>query len=164
MSRKIATLWDKKPSDDANTDHQAQAFYAGGSEHSGQQILGPNRDRPEPNQLIESIFNHARQSAATVQDPAAASSSSTITITMWRNGFTIGPDGELRQYDTPDSREFLDCLRRGETPQELASRVRGGMVDVKLENKAQEEYKPVRRPFTGKGYRLGAPTPELKKD
>lgn len=174
MSRKIATLWDNKDKDEADEhDHSAdrdhgQAFYAGGSEHSGQQILGPSRDGMHSDRLIENLFNHARQSAALVQDQSGTASSgsggtpTTLPIIFWRNGFTVGTDGELRQYEAANNRQFLECLKRGETPPELASRVRGGMIDVKLENKAQQDYKPESRfeAFSGKGHRLGAPSPE----
>lgn len=172
-NKKIATLWDNKGSDDNEHEHphqDGQAFYAGGSEHSGQQILGPSRDGPEQsNRLIENLFNHARQSAALVNDhndPSAASSSgsgaNSLPIVFWRNGFTVGEEGGLREYASTDNRQFLDCLRRGETPPELASRVRGGMIDVKLENKAHQDFKPVStlQAFSGEGHRLGAPSPE----
>lgn len=172
MSKKIATLWDNKNSDD-NDDHEhnhpdaQQAFYAGGSQNSGQQILGPSRDSNESNRLIENLFNHARQSAAMLaNDPSSRSEPPTgatsLPITFWRNGFTVGEDEELRDYSTPENRQFLECLKRGDTPPELASRVRGGMIDVRLDNKALEEYKPERKlqAFSGEGHRLGAPAPE----
>lgn len=168
-SKKIATLWDNKNMDD-NEDHEhhhpdAQAFYAGGSQNSGQQILGPSRDPNASNRLIENLFNHARQSAALVSDPdsrPSPSGTTSLPITFWRNGFTIGEDGELRDYNAPENRQFLECLKRGDTPPELASRVRGGMIDVRLDNKALEDYKPERKlqAFSGEGHRLGAPAPE----
>lgn len=169
-SKKIATLWDNKNSDDSDDhDHHnpdaQQAFYAGGSQHSGQQILGPSRDSNESNRLIENLFNHARQSAALVTDPNSRpgpAEATSLPITFWRNGFTIGEDGELRDYNSPENRQFLECLKRGDTPPELASRVRGGMIDVRLDNKALEDYKPERKlqAFSGEGHRLGAPVPE----
>lgn len=170
-NKKIATLWDNNGSNDNNNDHShrdSQAFYAGGSEHSGQQILGPSRDgREQSDRMIETLFNHARQSASTMIDPNESSGSTTaggtsLPIVFWRNGFTIGDESELREYTSPGNRQFLDCLRRGETPPELASRVSGGMIDVKLENKAHQDYKPktTLQAFSGEGRRLGAPSPE----
>lgn len=165
MSRKIATLWDKRDDDDEK-DHShpssqpGQAFYAGGSEHSGQQILGPSRDSDDhmSGNLIENLFNDARRSAATVSE---RSGGVTLPITFWRNGFTVGDEGSLRDYSATENRNFLDCLRRGETPPELVRQVRGAMVDVKLENRATQDYRQERRfqAFTGAGHRLGAPTP-----
>lgn len=168
MSRKIATLWDKKD-DDSEHDHhqpQGQAFYAGGSEHSGQQILGPNRD--ESDNLVENLFQHARRSAALVGDRSDTHSGggTSLPITFWRNGFTVGEDNVLRDYSAPENRQLLECLKRGETPPELINRVRGGTIDVKLENKAGQDYKPPEKvtPFSGKGYRLGAPAPPTTDD
>lgn len=154
MSRRIVSIFDKK--DDDHEDHEhghGQAFYAGGSEHSGQQILGPDRD----NNLIENLLNDARRHAEDNPTP----SNQTLPITLWRNGFTVGEDNELRDY--AGNREFLECLRRGEVPPELAARVRGGMIDVKLDNKAFQDYVPEQRrqAFTGEGHRLGAPAPSV---
>lgn len=167
-NRRIATLWDDKESDDHHEhDHssrEGQAFYAGGSEHSGQQILGPSRDSANPDQFIQNIFNHARSTAAALTDPndpaVANPTENTLPITFWRNGFTIGEDTQLRDY--ADNREFLEYIKRGETPPEIASRVRSGPVDVRMEYKVSQDYKPERKlqAFSGEGHRLGAPVPE----
>lgn len=152
--KKIATLWDGKNSDEQNNEEgSAQAFYAGGSEHSGQQILGPA--------AADRLFQRTSQSSALLQDPSVPGGP-TLPVVFWRNGFTIGDDAELHQYELAENRNFLECLRRGETPPELASRTRGGMIDVKLENKAHLDYKPEpkRLAFSGEGHRLGAPAPE----
>lgn len=154
MSKRIVSIFDKK--DDDQEHDYGQAFYAGGSEHSGQQILGPERD----NNLIENLLNDARRHAEGNPTP----SNQTLPITLWRNGFTVGDDNELRDYAS--NRQFLDCLRRGEVPPELAARVRGGMIDVKLDNKAFQDYKPEQRSqvFAGEGHRLGAPAPTVVND
>lgn len=159
MSRKIVTLSDINNSEDDG----GQAFYAGGSEHSGQQILGPGgrvgggSGGSDPNRLVEDLFNHASRSASAAQPPSGENS---LTITLWRNGFTIGDDNELKEY--AENRQFLDSLKRGETPPELVRRAQGNTIDVKLENKAQQDFKPQQKiqAFSGKGHRLGAPTPE----
>lgn len=170
-NKRIATLWDNKNSDE-HDDHEhphrdhGQAFYAGGSEHSGQQILGPSNDGSGSDRLVENLFQHASHSAALLHDQSNSSTdpsnANSVPLRFWRNGFTIGEEGELREYDTPDNRRFIESLKRGETPAELASRVRGGMIDVKLEKRLQEDYKPQRKvqAFAGEGHRLGAPTPE----
>lgn len=172
-NRRIATLWDNKDSaDNHEHDHphgrEAQAFYAGGSEHSGQQILGPSRDGANSDEFIQNLFSHAMQSAAVLNDsndPSVANpTANTLPITFWRNGFTIGHDGELRDYT--ENRQFLEYLKRGETPPELANRVRNGPVDVRMEYKAQLDYKPDKKlhAFSGEGHRLGAPAPETIQD
>lgn len=157
MSKKVASIFDNKNNDDDNPEHHhQQAFFAGGSEHSGQQILGP--DRRESN-LIENLLNDARQHGELNPTP----SNDSLPVTFWRNGFTVGEDSELRDYES--NREFLNCLRRGEIPPELSARVRGGLVDVKLENKFFSDYEPSKQKttqvFKGEGFRLGAPAPAV---
>lgn len=150
---KIATLWDNKEPEEA--DDNRQAFYAGGSEHSGQQIIGPNREG-----FVESLFRVAGQSADVMPSGSGGTS---LPIVFWRNGFTIGDEEELHSYGSADNSQFLECLKRGETPPELASRFRGSRnVDVNLVNKAQQDFKPThrRQAFSGEGRRLGAPSPE----
>jgi UBX domain-containing protein 1 len=153
MSKKVASIFDNKDDDDHSEDHQ-QAFFAGGSEHSGQQILGPERSA----NLIENLLNDARQHSELNPTPT----NETLPVTFWRNGFTVGEDGELRDYES--NREFLTYLRRGEVPPELAARVRGGLVDVKLDNRAFQDYEPPKdrvQVFKGEGFRLGVPTPAV---
>lgn len=36
----------------------------------------------------------------------------TIIIKLWRQGFTVN-DGELRLYEKPENKEFLQCLEKG---------------------------------------------------
>lgn len=153
MSRKIATIWDSKGSDNQDQGESGQAFYAGGSEHSGQQILGPSQP--------DRVFNDILRTGPVMND-RAASNDSILPVVLWRNGFTIGDESNLRNYDSPENRTFLESLKRGETPPEIANRVRGGIVDIKLENKAHLDYKPPStiKPFSGVGHRLGAPTPQ----
>lgn len=50
-----------------------------------------------------------------------------ITLKLWREGFSLD-SGELRQYNDPSNREFLDSIRRGEIPNEL----RRGSAEVTL--------------------------------
>lgn len=155
MSRRIATLWDNKPSDN-DEQESGQAFYAGGSEHSGQQILGGS------NNIAHSLFERTRQSSGIVNESPSETS---LSIVFWRNGFTIGDETILHDYQAPQSRAFLECLKRGETPPELISKMHGSMVDVKLENKAHLDYKPEPKTqyFTGQGHRLGGIAPETSK-
>lgn len=54
---KIHTLRDED--DEEKPDEQGQAFYAGGSQTSGQQIIGPSRNNPE--ELIKNLFQKAKE-------------------------------------------------------------------------------------------------------
>lgn len=48
-------------------------FYAGGSERSGQQIVGPPRKK-SPNELVEDLFKGAKEHGAVAVDRTAKSS------------------------------------------------------------------------------------------
>lgn len=56
---KIFTLRDAADEDEEGEDERGQAFYAGGSETSGQQILGPSRKNAE--NFIKDIFKKAKE-------------------------------------------------------------------------------------------------------
>lgn len=158
MSRGIRTLWDNKDKDeDKDEEPRGQAFYAGGSEHSGQQILGPTAGRSSSDPIIQNIFNQAARIQNTQE--SSETPASTTSVVFWRNGFTVGDDNQPRDYAAPGNREFLDYLRRGEIPPELSRQVRGGIVDIKLENKLSEDHKPEKtfKAFAGAGHRLGGP-------
>lgn len=54
--------------DSSSDEEQGQAFYAGGSERSGQQVLGPPKKNPIKDYVSE-IFRSAQESGAEVVDP-----------------------------------------------------------------------------------------------
>ena len=63
---KIFTLRDAADDDEEEEeDEKGQAFYAGGSETSGQQILGPSRKKPNPEAIIKDLFKNAKEYAIT---------------------------------------------------------------------------------------------------
>ena len=47
--------------EESDSEDEGQAFYAGGSETSGQQILGPNRKKTTPNDIVENMFKAAKE-------------------------------------------------------------------------------------------------------
>ena len=59
---RIATLHDQNNDEEDDDDERGQAFYAGGSEHSGQQILGPKSgDKKKADDYIKSLFQKAKE-------------------------------------------------------------------------------------------------------
>ena len=55
----MATLSDyreQQPQSSAKGDDDAQQFYAGGSEHSGQMIEGPSRKTANPQDIAKEVF------------------------------------------------------------------------------------------------------------
>ncbi|CAG0896164.1 unnamed protein product, partial [Darwinula stevensoni] len=59
---KIMTMDALKATSNSAGDEEGQAFFAGGSEHSGQQVLGP--PRKSPGKIIEEMFRSAREQGA----------------------------------------------------------------------------------------------------
>uniref|UniRef100_A0A2C9JL17 Uncharacterized protein n=1 Tax=Biomphalaria glabrata TaxID=6526 RepID=A0A2C9JL17_BIOGL len=49
--------------DSESSDEEGQAYYAGGSDTSGQQILGPPKKK-DANKLVDSLFQSAREHGA----------------------------------------------------------------------------------------------------
>lgn len=48
-------------SSDSDSDEDGQAFYVGGSERSGQQVIGPRRKKEGANDLIGEMFKSAKE-------------------------------------------------------------------------------------------------------
>lgn len=94
---------------------------------------------------------------------AAPAQEQTSTITFWKGGFTVD-DGPLRKMEDPANKEFLSAVMRGEIPQELVRQAQGAEVHVNMVDKRTEEFvppKPILRPFSGSGFKLGSPVPEV---
>lgn len=86
-----------------------------------------------------------------------------FVLKLWRQGFSIN-NGELRHYENPANREFLNCIMKGEIPSELRQMAGGGTVDLELEDHRNEEFKKMpskQEVFTGKGHTLGSPAPNV---
>lgn len=65
--RNIASLASMQATGDSDSDdEEGQAFYAGGSERSGQQILGPPRKKQTSDDVTQSIFDEAKRHGAEV--------------------------------------------------------------------------------------------------
>lgn len=144
---KIATLKDMKQNEETDED-EGQAFYAGGSDRSGQQVLGPPKRKGFRDQLTE-IFRMAQQNMSILDNQAPGTSGSSngessgnswgqgmrlgmtnndhavvagdsskkdqkpvVILRLWSQGFTVD-DEELRSYDDPQNKEFLQTVMRG---------------------------------------------------
>ncbi|KPP66955.1 NSFL1 cofactor p47-like, partial [Scleropages formosus] len=158
-------------------------FYAGGSERSGQQIVGPPKKKSS-NELVEDLFKGAKEHGApfvgggyrlgaapeeqsTYVAGERRSSDSTqdvhVVLKLWKTGFSLD-EGDLRSYSDPSNALFLESIRRGEIPLELRQRSRGGQVNLDMEDHRDEDFtkpKVVFKAFAGEGQKLGSATPEL---
>ncbi len=67
----------KLSSSSGSDSDEGQAFYVGGSETSGQQVLGPRRSRSQKGSkgedLVGEMFKSAREHGAEVVEPGASS-------------------------------------------------------------------------------------------
>ncbi|KAL5287507.1 NSFL1C family protein [Megaselia abdita] len=177
---------------DSSDEEEGQAFYAGGSERSGQQVLGSPKRKNNMRERLTDLFKMAQ--AELSERPASsssgrswgmglrlgqpgdpeetrptvnASSSSdsdiqTVILKLWRQGFSIN-DGELRPYDQPQNKVFLETVMRGEIPEEMQRM--GSQLGVDVEDHRHEEYKkPARnvKKFDGSGHTLGSPVPDVE--
>eukprot|EP00099_Drosophila_melanogaster_P019056 NP_610284.1 p47 [Drosophila melanogaster] len=192
---KFATLSDM--SKESSSDDDQQAFYAGGSDRSGQQVLGPPKRKNFREQLTDMMRSAQEQNIAEVGPSTSSGSASggsggavwgqgmrlgmtdndhtavgtkkpaatienkpVVVLKLWSQGFSID-GGELRHYDDPQNKEFLETVMRGEIPQELLEM--GRMVNVDVEDHRHEDFKrqPVPQTFKGSGQKLGSPVANL---
>lgn len=200
QSSNIATLSSLNDSSSEDEDEKGQAFYAGGSERSGQQVLGPPKKNPIKDYVSE-IFRSAQQGHMETFDADSSPSSSSslyagtgyrlgqtdddhqtipgrnrasgsgaggghnhevVTLTLWRQGFSIN-DGELRRYEDPVNKEFFESIMRGEIPTELRSKG-PTMIHLDLKDNRHEDYVKRTTPFRafgGSGQTLGSPAPNV---
>lgn len=114
---RIATIHNMSKSSSEDEEEQGQAFYTGGSERSGQQILGPPRKNPIKDYVSE-IFRSAQESGAEmVEQPRAAGSSAAATSSAAGGSF-VGTGYRLGQ--TPDDHTALpDQLSRPSRPSNI---------------------------------------------
>ncbi|KAG8333169.1 NSFL1 cofactor p47 [Homalodisca vitripennis] len=172
INSRVATLSSLQAEIGGSSDEEeGQAFYAGGSEHSGQQVLGPGKKKKD---IVAEMFKSVQEHGAEVVDPKSASSSkrpstftgtgyrlgqssndtevvslpqarreshTEVTLKLWKEGFSMD-DGPLREYADPANGEFLDYVRRGEVPRELLQNATGGEVHLNMEDHRHEEFLP----------------------
>jgi UBX domain-containing protein 1 len=85
-------------------------------------------------------------------------------VVFWQDGFTLA-GGPLCRYDDPEHSETLELLNNGRAPLRLLNIRFGQKVDLQVENKKTEKYKPPTpppmKPFGGQGNRLGTQVPAM---
>ncbi|XP_065225683.1 NSFL1 cofactor p47 [Planococcus citri] len=93
----IRTLSNIKQAQDSESsdEEDGQAFYAGGSEHSGQQVLGPPRARRSD--IVTDVFRSVRGFGAEVADPRASSSRGQHSHAFSGTGYRLGETGDDSQ-------------------------------------------------------------------
>jgi len=72
-----------------SSEEEGQAFYAGGSERSGQQVLGPSKKK-NSDELVSNMFKSAKAHGAEVVDPSDDQKSKKRINTFAGTGFKLG--------------------------------------------------------------------------
>lgn len=89
---KFATLGSLKGNEQGrqgdSDEEEGQAFFAGGSDRSGQEILGPPRKK-DPEKIVKEMFESAKQHGGQAVDEAASSSSRREQV-FSGSGFRLG--------------------------------------------------------------------------
>ncbi|CAD6196147.1 unnamed protein product [Caenorhabditis auriculariae] len=196
MSRNIRGLRDLQSGGghdsgaDSDGEDGRQGFFVGGSEHSGQQVLGPSgRDGDDlAARVFQSASRHGAEAvsaddatsrsrrpattgrgvrlngnpepAVRVSDGEATEGPVRVTLYMYPNGFSID-DGPLRMLNDPESEQFIQDIMQGRIPRELLQLHRGRQIDLHMERKLTPYEPPKMKPFQGSGARLGNVVPTV---
>ncbi|CAK1547781.1 unnamed protein product [Leptosia nina] len=94
---KFATL-DTLQQDSSSEEDEGQAFYAGGSERSGQQILGPGKGRKD---IVSEMFKSVRERGAVVFDDEPTSTSRGRGGVFAGAGYRLGQTADDHEQVTP---------------------------------------------------------------
>lgn len=114
---RIATIHNMTKSSSEDEEEQGQAFYTGGSERSGQQILGPPRKNPIKDYVSE-IFRSAQESGAEMVEHPRATGSAANTSSASGGSPFVGTGYRLGQ--TQDDHTALpDQLSRPIRPRNI---------------------------------------------
>ncbi|XGW31428.1 hypothetical protein V3C99_009974 [Haemonchus contortus] len=197
MSKKIHTLLNSGKQDDADSGEESdgggerQGFFVGGSEHSGQQVLGPP-GRPGRANIAERVFDAARQHGAEALNssdlsprPRPGRSGGGVRLgEPNREDYSSGEsesgeheevvvelimwengfsidDGPLRSFDDPASQQFLESIMQGRVPAEILAAHPRRRIDFRMQKRSGPYEPPKLKPFQGAGARLGAVVPEI---
>merc|ERR1712226_360727 len=176
---------------DDSSDEEGQAFYVGGSEHSGQQVVGPSRGK-KPAKLIQDMFESAKSHGAeTVAGASGSSGERPPTQTFSGTGYKLG--------ETEDDSEVIadprgavgggpktvalvlklwkngfsvqgdgieEELRSYSDPNnaKLLNAITKGQVHMDMEDHREQDFEPPKKKvkaFSGAGQSLGSPTPPV---
>ena len=123
--------------------------YTGG-EKSGMAVENPDD--------INGIVEQAKKNADKHKEEGRGEKPDTeVRITLYQNGFTVD-NGEFREYETPENKEFMKELNQGYVPKELREK-HNKPIGVCLEDKRNSKYRPPTPPkyvaYQGEGQSLG---------
>ena len=84
-----------KDDDSSDSDEEGQAFFAGGSETSGQQILGPSKKKDGAD-FVKHMFKKAKEHGAEAVDPGSAGAQASGSRSNFTGaGYKLGSNGKF---------------------------------------------------------------------
>nr|XP_002160134.2 NSFL1 cofactor p47 [Hydra vulgaris] len=88
--------------EESSSEEEGQAFFAGGSETSGQQILGPKKTKSD---ITKEIFESAKQHGAVTLPEQGSSDNKKVSNIFKGAGFKLGSDIQPSKQITPSLAE-----------------------------------------------------------
>ncbi|XP_066596659.1 NSFL1 cofactor p47-like isoform X2 [Prorops nasuta] len=83
---RFGTLNDLHNNDSSSDEEEGQAFYAGGSEHSGQQVLGPGKKKKD--NIINDMFKSCQEHSIALESKSGQQRPNTFSGTGYKLGQT----------------------------------------------------------------------------
>mmetsp|Transcript_15332 Transcript_15332/g.23086 ORF Transcript_15332/g.23086 Transcript_15332/m.23086 type:complete len:256 (-) Transcript_15332:151-918(-) len=130
-------------------------YYVGGIESggSGLNVVAPSGPKDPMQRIVNNAMGDTKDIGSEVTP-----SSDMRKITLYKNGFTVD-DGEFRDAELPENKQFLATLSDGYVPRELQAEAKGGEVRIGLEDKRGENYRAPTPPpyvaYSGEAMTLG---------
>lgn len=127
-------------------------------------MIGGPKPSSSGKSAAEEIVKRATEAAkaAAAAGGASAPAKGHVMIALYENGFTVKmgeeAEGDLRTYEAPENKEFMDSINAGRVPKELTSlpQVRSGDLDVGISDKRSEKYTaPPYKAYSGTGATVG---------
>ncbi|XP_062513823.1 NSFL1 cofactor p47-like isoform X2 [Corticium candelabrum] len=141
----------------------AEAVFEAGKRQGAKSVDEESASRPKQPQKFRGtgyrLGETAGNSEKIADDTVEALPEVRRKLTFWANGFCID-DGPLRDGSSDKDRAFIESVTKGQIPDELVSEAQGSEVHVNVEDRREEQYrqpKPVLKPFSGEGHKLGNP-------
>lgn len=184
----ISSLKTTGNSSESEDDEGQAYYAGGSERGTGQQVLGPPRKNNKDiiKNIFKSARDHGAVEVNESDVPGNSGSSAfhgtgyrlgqseneqsevvrgrrlrksmKVVLKMYKNGFIVGDDDELRPFTNPENARFLHEISNGHIPKELIDKAEGGEVFLDMEDYKEEEYVPKKKKvkaFTGHGQILG---------
>ncbi|XP_064634834.1 NSFL1 cofactor p47-like isoform X2 [Lineus longissimus] len=108
-SSRFATIGSMKQNEKSDSEEEGQAYYAGGSEESGEMILGPPKKKGSSHEFVEGLFKSAKDHGAkevSLDEPSSRRGAPVFRGSGYRLGeeegtseVVAGPSGPTRQKE-----------------------------------------------------------------